>query len=88
MIFPGKLPKSTRIPWSALSPWKSSSLTSRVCRKKGSSSLDAWMRSTWREGARSRRGSGKAAFERCCADPAAAPAVARARPHRDRTLRL
>ena len=57
MILPGKLPKSTRMPWSAFSPWKSSSLTSSVCRKKGSSSLDAWMRRTFGGGGGGQAGS-------------------------------
>jgi hypothetical protein len=31
-----------------LSDWNSSSVTSKVCRKYGSSSLETWMRSTCR----------------------------------------
>lgn len=40
MTLPGKLPKSTRMPCSTFRFWNSSSLTSKVCRKNRSSSLD------------------------------------------------
>ena len=46
MILAGKPPKSTRMPWSDFSAWKSSSLTSRVCSDDRSCSLHIWMTST------------------------------------------
>ncbi len=46
MILAGKPPKSTRMPCSDFSPWKSSSVTSRVCRALRSSSAQIWITST------------------------------------------
>lgn len=48
MILPGKLAKSTRMPCSFFKLWKSSSLTSSVCKKVRSLSLERVMRSICR----------------------------------------
>jgi hypothetical protein len=50
MNLDGKVAKSTRMHCSTLRVWKSSSLTSSVCTKKGSGSLVSCTLSTWNNG--------------------------------------